>query len=67
MVTGVSKHSIMSKAYLWLSVGLWVLVIGVGAQTIKCIFQDAECGNDPAKKQNRDRGRLPLLRSKKYG
>ena len=67
VVVGVSKYSIVSNAYMWVSIGLWILVIAVAIPTVRCILQVAECGIAPKEKKSRDRGRLRLSALKKSG
>ena len=67
VVVGVSKHSIVSNAYKWLSVGLWLLVAAVAVPTVVCVLRVAECGNERDGSNNPDRGRFRFLTSKKYG
>ena len=67
VVAGVSKYSIVSKAYIWISVVLWVVIAAVAVPMVRCIFKNAECGNVPREKKTRDRGRLRLSALKKSG
>ena len=46
VVAGVSKHSIVEQSYVWLSVGLWILVVAVAIPTLRRILQKAECNED---------------------
>ena len=65
VVTGVSKHSIISRAYVWLTIGLWVVTIAVAIPTVRKIMRS--CCTDAADRRNRDGGRSPLSKSKKSG
>ena len=50
VVVGVSKYSIVSNAYIWLSAGMWILVSAVAIPTAKCIFKAAKCEDEQKSK-----------------
>ena len=39
VIVGISKHSVLSKAHLWLSVGLWIMVIASAIYVIRSIYR----------------------------
>ena len=62
VVAGVSKHSIISNAHKWLSVGLWILTVAVGVVAVRQIFRHAK-----SESATREWRRMLLSRSKKSG
>ena len=69
VIVGVSKHSIVSNAYAWLSIRLWVMVAAAAAPTVRRLFIAAENGNatDADGGEYRDGGRSRSSRLKRYG
>ena len=56
VVTGVSKYSIVSNAYVLLSVGLWVLTVYTAAVTVRSIMRSAQADGEPEGKSGRNGG-----------